>query len=314
MANERQLKLKTDVVVTTKEREYQETIGELVRDQDTVLEIGCRTGATSALISSKSKQVIGTHHVKSIINRAREKYPQVRFEVLDGFSAPAALELVGGPPDVVYLNTSQIFGYDSLLDVICLLNMYRTVLKPRVIVAKSKALKAFVARCFAWDPSAEGIERARKSQAWHGTKFIGARGVEEFRATIPVWVDEDDVVLEIGCEWGTTTRLIAPSSRSVIGTDISSKCIEKAKRLHPSITFSVLDGFDVLSALHLGEDFSKVYIDISGLSGYRSLLDVISLLTAYETVLGPDAIVIKSGSLKRFAEKYITWSSLRSRG
>ena len=40
------------------------------------------------------------------------------------------------------------------------------------------------------------------------SKLIATRNVKEYRETIPVWVSEDDVVLEIGCEWGTTSVLI----------------------------------------------------------------------------------------------------------
>jgi len=139
------------------------------------------------------------------------------------------------------------------------------------------------------------------------TIFVATRGVREYRATIPVWVNGDDVVLEIGCEWGTTTALIAPHCRKVIGTDVSPECIERARQRHPHIRFEVLDGFDVRAALELGEQFTKVYIDISGLSGYRSLLDAISLLTMYATVLRPEAIIIKSGALKHFAAHCIAW-------
>ena len=139
------------------------------------------------------------------------------------------------------------------------------------------------------------------------TTFVATRGVREYRATIPVWVNGDDVVLEIGCEWGTTTTLIAPHCRKVIGTDVSPECIERARQRHPHIRFEVLDGFDVRAALDLGEQFTKVYIDISGLSGYCSLLDAISLLTMYATVLRPEAIIIKSSALKRFAAHCVAW-------
>jgi len=141
------------------------------------------------------------------------------------------------------------------------------------------------------------------------TKFVGTRGVKEYRETIPVWVNENDVVLEIGCEWGTTTQLIAPHCKEVIGTDISSECIQRARERYPDLHFEVLDGFDVRAALDLGKQFTKIYIDISGLSGYRSLLDVISLLTMYATVFRPEAIVIKSGALKHFAAHCIAWRS-----
>ena len=141
------------------------------------------------------------------------------------------------------------------------------------------------------------------------TMFIGTRKVKEYRETIPVWVKEDDVVLEIGCEWGTTTRLIAERCKEVIGTDISPKCIQRAREKYPDLHFEVLDGFDVRAALDLGKEFTKVYIDISGLSGYRALMDVISLLMMYATVLRPEAIIVKSGALKHFAAHCYAWRS-----
>lgn len=148
---------------------------------------------------------------------------------------------------------------------------------------------------------------ANENQLKLKTRFIGTRNVKEYRATIPVWVNEDDVILEIGCEWGTTTRVLAEHCKEVIGTDISSDCIERAKERHPDLQFQVLDGFDVRAALDMGKKFTKIYIDISGMSGYRSLLDVISLLTMYATVFRPETIVIKSGALKHFASHCIAW-------
>ena len=148
---------------------------------------------------------------------------------------------------------------------------------------------------------------ANENQLKLKTRFIGTRNVKEYRATIPVWVNEDDVILEIGCEWGMTTRVLAEHCKEVIGTDISSDCIERAKERHPDLQFQVLDGFDVRAALDMGKKFTKIYIDISGMSGYRSLLDVISLLTMYATVFRPEAIVIKSGALKHFASHCIAW-------
>ncbi|NKB71428.1 MAG: methyltransferase domain-containing protein [Candidatus Latescibacteria bacterium] len=148
---------------------------------------------------------------------------------------------------------------------------------------------------------------ANENQFKLATKFVGTRGVKEYRASIPEWVDKDDSVLEIGCEWGMTTVLIAPRCNEIIGTDVSQKCIDRARQIHPGVRFEVLDGFDVRAALGLGLQFNKIYIDMSGLSGYRSLLDVISLLNMYATALRPEAIIIKSGSLKNFASRCIAW-------
>ncbi len=140
------------------------------------------------------------------------------------------------------------------------------------------------------------------------TKFVAVRDVHEYRATIPVCVNKDDVVLELGCEWGTTTVLLAEQAGEVIGTDVSPECVERARQSHPGIRFEVLDGFDVRAAQEFGRAFTKVYIDIAGLSGYRSLLDSISLVMMYATVFRPGAIVIKSGALKHFAAHCTAWA------
>ena len=143
------------------------------------------------------------------------------------------------------------------------------------------------------------------------TVLVSTRGVREYRETIPQWVGSDDTVLELGCEWGTTTALLAQRAKGVVGTDISPEVVERARERHPDIRFQVLDAFDVRAALDLGEQFTKVYIDVSGLSGYRSLLDVIALLQMYATVLRPRAIIVKSGALKSFATRCIAWRSIR---
>ena len=139
------------------------------------------------------------------------------------------------------------------------------------------------------------------------TKYVATEGVKEYRETVPVWVNKRDVVLEIGCEWGTTTEILAQHCKEVIATDVSPDCIERAKERHPNLEFRLLDGFDVNAVLEMGKQFTKVYIDISGLSGYRSLLDVICLLNMYATVVRPEAIVIKSGGLKQFARQCTAW-------
>ncbi|HLK55186.1 MAG TPA: class I SAM-dependent methyltransferase [Chthonomonadaceae bacterium] len=147
------------------------------------------------------------------------------------------------------------------------------------------------------------------AQRPHKTLFVATRGVKEYRATIPLWVTAQDVVLEIGCEWGTTTALLATYCQEVIATDISPECIARARKMHPELHFEVLDGFDVLAALRLSKPFTKVYIDMSGISGYRSLLDAISLLMMYATVLKPEAIIIKSASVQAFAGQCLAWKN-----
>lgn len=139
------------------------------------------------------------------------------------------------------------------------------------------------------------------------TMFVAARGVQEYRATIPTMVKSNDVVLELGCEWGTTTEILAQHCTDVIGTDISPECIQRARQQRPQLHFEVLDAFDVRAALDFGKPFNKIYMDLSGLSGYRALLDVIALTNMYATVLRPEVIVVKSGALKHFASHCVAW-------
>ena len=139
------------------------------------------------------------------------------------------------------------------------------------------------------------------------TIFVGTRGVEEYRASIAQYLAKNDKVLEIGCEWGTTSELLYKKCKNLIATDVSKDCIEQAKKKRPQIRFETLDVYDIRRAQSFGVAFSKMYIDVSGLSGYRSLLDVIALLNMYASVFPLEVIVIKSGALKDFARRCVAW-------
>lgn len=139
------------------------------------------------------------------------------------------------------------------------------------------------------------------------TRIIATRGVKEYRDTILAVVRPDDHVLEVGCEWGTTTAVLARYAAHVTGTDISPKCIERARTMRPGLDFRVLDAFDVRAVLELGLPITKVYMDLSGLSGYRGLLDLIALIQAYAAIVRPDTLVVKSGALKHFAQCCSPW-------
>lgn len=151
---------------------------------------------------------------------------------------------------------------------------------------------------------------ANERQFKLNTKFIATRGVEEYRQSITTWIKPEDKVLEIGCEWGTTSKFIFEKCKNLIATDISLVCISKAREMYKDIRFETLDAFNIQEAMKLGNTFTKIYIDMSGLSSYRSLLDVIALLNMYASVFSPEAIIIKSGSLKQFANNCITWKNM----
>jgi protein-L-isoaspartate O-methyltransferase len=135
------------------------------------------------------------------------------------------------------------------------------------------------------------------------TKIVATRDVKSYRATIADIVQADDRVLEIGCEWGTTTRVLARHATQVLGTDISRACIERARATNPDLAFAVVDAFDLRAVQALGDTFTVIYIDVSGLSGFRSTLDVLALLNSYAALLDPRTIVVKSGALLNLARR-----------
>ena len=137
--------------------------------------------------------------------------------------------------------------------------------------------------------------------------YIGTRGVKEYRASIPQYIHKADKVLEVGCEWGTTSILLKDACHQLIATDISSTCLDKARLIYPSIQFEELDVFNVQKAMSFGVQFNKMYIDVSGLSGYRSLHDVIALMEMYASVFPLDAVVIKSGAFKNFSKRCLSF-------
>jgi hypothetical protein len=148
---------------------------------------------------------------------------------------------------------------------------------------------------------------ANSQQFKFQTLYVGTRGVKEYRASISEYISSQDKVLEVGCQWGTTSKFIAPKCEILVATDINKENIDRAKEMHKDIDFRVLDVFNIQDAMAYSIDFNKMYIDVSGLSGYRSLLDVISLLDMYASVFNMDAIVIKSGALKNFARRCKAW-------
>ena len=138
------------------------------------------------------------------------------------------------------------------------------------------------------------------------TRLIATWGVKPYRETIDTIVQPGDSVLEIGCEWGTTSVLIHERAARLLSTDVSSRCIERALELHPDVEFQTLDAFDLRAVQQLGH-FDKIYIDVSGLSGYRSTLDLLALVNTYSALIEPQAIVVKSGSLVNLARRLSAW-------
>jgi hypothetical protein len=127
-------------------------------------------------------------------------------------------------------------------------------------------------------------------------KLIVTKGVKEYRATIPLYVNKNDTVLEIGFAWGTTTNLLYKACRKVVGIDKGESFYTAVKNF-PWIEFYKIDGFDISRVLKLEYKFNKIYIDISGC---RSMFDVLKIVQMYKCAFTPELIVVKSSKLKRF--------------
>jgi hypothetical protein len=140
------------------------------------------------------------------------------------------------------------------------------------------------------------------------TTFVLTRGVEEFRATIPYYINKSDIVLEVGCAWGTTSQLLYENAKMVVAID-KGESLPIARETYPHIRFEQIDGFDIRAILKLGYKFNKIYVDISG---SREILTVVKIATVYSTALKPEVIVIKSTKLKGFARGLVVWEGGKS--
>lgn len=135
------------------------------------------------------------------------------------------------------------------------------------------------------------------------SQIILTKGVKEYRQTIPYFINKNDIVLEIGCAWGTTRNLLYKHAKYLVAID-KGKSLPTAKKKYPYIHFEQIDGFNIEEVINLGFKFNKIYIDISGC---RSMFDVIRMAKMYESVFKPEIIVVKSSNLRRFASSCVVW-------
>lgn len=138
--------------------------------------------------------------------------------------------------------------------------------------------------------------------------IILTKGVKEYRRTIPYFINKNDIVLEIGCAWGTTSNLLYKHAKYLVAID-KGKSLPAAKKKYPHIHFEQIDGFDIRGVMGLGFKFNKIYIDISGC---LSMFDIIRMVRMYDSVFKPEVIVVKSSNLKRFAANCVVWDKGKS--
>ena len=90
---------------------------------------------------------------------------------------------------------------------------------------------------------------ANEQQFKVSTTFVAVRTARDYRASVEEWVTERDSVLELGCETGTLTELLAQRAADVIAVDTSRDAVNKARLLHPDLRFEVIDAADTRAVL-----------------------------------------------------------------
>ena len=100
-------------------------------------------------------------------------------------------------------------------------------------------------------------------------------------------IPQCEVLADIGCDHGKLTRkvLLESRARKVIATDISEKCLSKARELNSdldNVQFCVGDGLQAL-----GENKADVIV-ISGMGG-NTMMDILKPLPDAVLVLQPQS-------------------------
>lgn len=133
--------------------------------------------------------------------------------------------------------------------------------------------------------------------------IIVTTGVAQYRQTVPVHVNGNDTVLEVGCATGTTSVRIYQRAKYLVAVE-KGPMVENAKRLYPDIHFERIDAANVRAIVALGFRFNKIYLDISGSAPLRSLVPFIEM---YEGAFHPELIVIKNDKLRSLIEHSVVW-------
>lgn len=154
---------------------------------------------------------------------------------------------------------------------------------------------------------ADSARHHRNMRLLHrGAKIVVAENWGEYRNSISHCIDSTDTVLEVGCGNGVTTSLLSQSAARVIGIDMSTALIVEAKARFPTLEWHALDARIAGPIAKLAR-FDAIFID---LNGSREMETLLPLIDAYEAVLRPSLIVVKSNKLKHLISKCSTVDEL----
>lgn len=140
--------------------------------------------------------------------------------------------------------------------------------------------------------------------------LVVAENWSEYRSCIPYCISSTDTVLEVGCGNGVTTSLLSQTCSRAVGVDMSEALITEARERFPALEWHAMDA-RLAGPLSKLATFDAIFID---LNGSRETEVLLSLVDAYEAVLKPALIVVKSNKLKHLISKCSSVDQLISQG
>jgi SAM-dependent methyltransferase len=142
------------IVLTHGVKQYRETVPELVRGTDSVLEVGCATGKTTKIISEHAGSVLAIDRSVRVYEARGHGFTNVRIERWDAWDV-ARIRSVATRFDQIYVDISGCGPPEVLMRLV---RCYERAFEPAVIIVKNSRLKRFVARCDVWgDPEGSTV-------------------------------------------------------------------------------------------------------------------------------------------------------------
>jgi hypothetical protein len=140
-------------------------------------------------------------------------------------------------------------------------------------------------------------------------KVMCAVGVNQYRSTTSM-LRAGDQVLEIGCHFGITTKLlhdhVSATGGRALGVDIGKQALVESRRRYPDCEFEEGSAWDTARLMALCPGLNAIYIDIGGVSGYDGLLEGVALIEQLVCAYRPTLhlLVIKSRAMRDHANTY----------
>lgn len=132
----------TEIRVVSEIDTFRRAAKTLPTSEDTVLEIGCSTGATTQILTKTGAQVVAVDKSAELIQQLRQNFPHFKRFVaqVDALNIPALVELIPNPT-LIFID----IGGNAHLDTVALqLRLCLQAFQPRLIVVRSFELAILV--------------------------------------------------------------------------------------------------------------------------------------------------------------------------